>query len=1059
VEQTRVNKKYQNAKGTLIMHATKKTNFRTSGLAALVLVVIWPHAQASIMLNARNSDASAFADVLPDSDHPDTKIQTDFLPANLSNSATATFNGVTATANCTSMSSINLDSANNSLIVTGHGTSSASRNDQTKGFAQTVAQVIRLTFTVSDVPYTWSLTGQLSAGTNANDYQQVQLVNDFTGEVLFSEAAGQGFADHVNLSGSGALSPGRYRLQVDVVSQSFSFDGIPSNGSADFDFTVQGGTPTPTPTPIQWDNAAGGSFQTATNWDPQMVPGSNDTAVFGLATAYSVDVGTATTDRLEIRNGDVTFTNSNYSVGSITFDPAGILLDNSKLTLEGGTLNGAHALIGESAAAQMVVDSFGFLNLTGSLRVGGPGNGILDITGQGSVLSGEGRIGTGVGGGEVALFDFGSIWTGGNLSVGHSGNGTLTILDGAGVVSEMGFVGFEAGAAGTVTIQGTGGSNGSESSSWYLQANLAVGQEGAGTVNVLDGGLVHCASGCSLGVFNAGAVLVEGTGPTMPSLVDVDTSLFLGNGDLGVGTLEIKAGGEVRAATDIIAGVASTAIGVIIVSGKSTLGPSLLDSLGGIHVGGLGDGTLIIKEDAAAICEFAVVGSLDEIGLAVLGIDHAAGAPAIWTINDTLDVGFLDPNQEETGTGKLILHNGAKVSAGQKLTVFPNGSICGNGTYSAPIVENNGTVCPGNSAGTLVIDGDYTQTSVGTLLMEIAGPDPGQFDVLHVTGASVLDGTMEVQMLGNFLPAAGQTFDLLQLDGSVTGDFSEITFPDLKPDFEFSAEQVGGVFKITALNDGLAANALLNISTRAQVGTGDNVLIAGFIVQGNEPKTVLLRGIGPSLTAFGVSGALANPTLELRDSDGELIFSNDDWMDSPQKQQIIDSTIPPADDLESAILAILDPGAYTTILRGANDGTGVGLVEVYDLAQDASVNMLNISTRGDVQTGDDVMIAGFIATGTTQILTRAIGPSLTEAGLANVLADPTLEVFDANGATLLANDNWKDSQQSEIEATAIPPPSDLESAALMTLEAGAYTIIVRGANETSGIGLVEVYKL
>jgi hypothetical protein len=343
--------------------------------------------------------------------------------------------------------------------------------------------------------------------------------------------------------------------------------------------------------------------------------------------------------------------------------------------------------------------------------------------------------------------------------------------------------------------------------------------------------------------------------------------------------------------------------------------------------------------------------------------------------------------------------------------------------------------------------------------MEIAGPNLGQFDVLHVTGTSVLDGTMEVQMLGNFLPAAGQTFDLLQLDGSVSGDFSEITFPDLKADFEFSAEQTGGVFKITALNDGLAANALLNISTRAQVGTGDDVLIAGFIVQGNEPKTVLLRGIGPSLTAFGVLGALANPTLELRDSDGSLIFANDDWMNSPQKQQIIDTTIPPSDDLESAILATLDPGAYTTILRGANDGTGVGLVEVYDLAQDASVNMLNISTRGDVQSGDDVMIAGFIATGTTQILTRAIGPSLTEAGLADVLADPTLEVFDANGASLLANDNWKDSQQSEIEATAIPPPNDLESAALMTLEAGAYTIIVRGANETSGIGLVEVYKL
>ena len=366
---------------------------------------------------------------------------------------------------------------------------------------------------------------------------------------------------------------------------------------------------------------------------------------------------------------------------------------------------------------------------------------------------------------------------------------------------------------------------------------------------------------------------------------------------------------------------------------------------------------------------------------------------------------------------------------------------------------------PGELYRNLILDGHYIQTPTGKLVMEIAGPDSGQFDVLHITRDATLAGTMEVRMPGNFLPLAGQTYDLLQLDGSVSGDFSQITFPDLKPDFQFSAEQVGGVFKITALSDGLAANALLNISTRAQVGTGDNVLIGGFIVQGNEPKTVLLRGIGPSLATFGVLGALANPTLELRDSDESLIFSNDDWMDSPQKQQIIDSTIPPPNDLEAAIVATLDPGAYTAILKGVNDETGVGLVEVYDLAQDTSVNMVNISTRGNVQTGDDVMIGGFIATGTTNILTRALGPSLADQGVTGVLEDPTLEVFDANGTSLTANDNWKDSQQTEIEGTTIPPPNDLEAAALVTLAPGGYTIIVRGLNQTSGIALVEVYEL
>ena len=196
------------------------------------------------------------------------------------------------------------------------------------------------------------------------------------------------------------------------------------------------------------------------------------------------------TERVEIRNGDVTFTNADYTVAATAFDPAGILLDNSKLTLSGGTLNGVHASIGESAAARIDVDCIGFLNLTGSLRVGGPGNGILDITGESSVVTGEGRIGTGVGGGEVALFGFGSFWGSGNLSVGYSDNGTLTILDGAGVVSEMGFVGFEAGSAGSVSIEGFGNDLG-EGSIWTLTDDLTIGSAGTGAVELLDFGVLN----------------------------------------------------------------------------------------------------------------------------------------------------------------------------------------------------------------------------------------------------------------------------------------------------------------------------------------------------------------------------------------------------------------------------------------------------------------------------------------------------------------------------------------------------------------------------------------
>jgi hypothetical protein len=254
------------------------------------------------------------------------------------------------------------------------------------------------------------------------------------------------------------------------------------------------------------------------------------------------------------------------------------------------------------------------------------------------------------------------------------------------------------------------------------------------------------------------------------------------------------------------------------------------------------------------------------------------------------------------------------------------------------------------------------------------------------------------------------------------------------------------------------STTLGNISTRLAVETGDNVLIGGFIITGTAPKNVLVRAIGPSLPLVG---ALADPILELRDQAGALITSNDNWMDSPNKQEIIDTTIPPGDDRESAILSQLDPGAYTAIVRGVNGSTGIGLVELYDIARTGDSELANISTRGLVQTGDNVLIGGFILLGasTEQVLVRAIGPSLSSAGIANPLLDPTLELHDGNGALLTSNDDWKDTQQSEIEATGIPPTDDRESALIATLAPGNYTAIVRGVGDMTGVGLVEAYHL
>ena len=269
-----------------------------------------------------------------------------------------------------------------------------------------------------------------------------------------------------------------------------------------------------------------------------------------------------------------------------------------------------------------------------------------------------------------------------------------------------------------------------------------------------------------------------------------------------------------------------------------------------------------------------------------------------------------------------------------------------------------------------------------------------------------------------------------------------------------------------------AKNSLLNISTRLQVGTGDNVLIGGFILTGTGNKTVILRAIGPSLTGI-VPGAMANPTLELRNAAGTLIGQNDNWkttqmggvITSDQVAAIQASGVQPTNDAESALIATLPVGNYTAVLRGANNSTGIAVVEGYDLDQPTG-KIGNISTRGFVQAGDGAMIGGFIiGNQTTKVVVRAIGPSLAAFSVPTPLANPTLELRDMNGALVDSNNNWKvrdndgSSQQATIEATGLAPTNDLESAIVATVPPGNYTGIVRGVNNGTGNAVVEAYNL
>jgi len=250
-----------------------------------------------------------------------------------------------------------------------------------------------------------------------------------------------------------------------------------------------------------------------------------------------------------------------------------------------------------------------------------------------------------------------------------------------------------------------------------------------------------------------------------------------------------------------------------------------------------------------------------------------------------------------------------------------------------------------------------------------------------------------------------------------------------------------------------------------RVQTGNNVGIGGFIISGTASKNVAVRGIGPSLAAFGISDSLADPTLELRDSNGGLIKGNDDWQDNAaDAAQLTSLGLAPQNPKESGIIATLQSGSsYTAILAGKNQTTGVGLVEIFDVGQASDSQLANISTRSFVLAGNDVTIAGFILGGNnnTGIVVRGHGPSLAQFGLNPVLADPTIELHDGNGAILVSNDNWGDDPASaaQLIALGLAPQNPKEAALATSLPPGPFTAILAGKNGGTGIGLVEIYNV
>ena len=500
--------------------------------------------------------------------------------------------------------------------------------------------------------------------------------------------------------------------------------------------------------------------------------------------------------------------------------------------------------------------------------------------------------------------------------------------------------------------------------------------------------------------------------------------------------------------------------------------------------------------------------------------------PAWLTFNDntdgtaTLD-GIPDPGGPPSYSLTVTVTNGIVPDATQTFTLFvdnpPPAIISADnttfviGTFtsftvrtSPPVpsatVSFTGTLPSGinftpNGDGTATIDGTALAGSAGSFPINITAsngtlPDATQLFTITVQDAPpVLEApaitsadstTFTMGTAGTFtITATGSPTPTLELagaqpawlsfvdntDGTATISGTPDSGSDLSYDFIITARN--GVSPVATQDFTLrvtptpATASLVNVSTRLLVQTGSKVGIGGFIITGPDPKKVLIRGIGPTLTNFGIANALQDPVLELHDGTGAVLTSNDDWK-VPQQAAIEATALAPPDDRESAILLSLQPGNYTVIQSGKNGTIGVGLIEVYDVDVLSASQLSNISTRGLVQSGNNVMIGGFVvsgASGSINLVVRVLGPTLTSFGVANALADPSLQLYDGNGTVIAFNDNWKDSQQTQIQNSGRKPPNDLESAIAITASPGHYTAIVRGHNNTTGVGLVEVYQV
>ena len=677
--------------------------------------------------------------------------------------------------------------------------------------------------------------------------------------------------------------------------------------------------PEPNSTVLSWNPPASppsGSFALADNWqpsnsDPPRVPQKtttlNDTALFDLAAAYTVDLGAQHAERLVVKNGDVTFRSGDIKVDALSFDNPSAILDNARLTIDSGAVvTNNHALIGQSAAARLDVHLGGTWTGFGSLVVGGNGNGILTVEGLGSVKSGEARIGTSAAGGQATVGKDG-FWDTSDIAIGAGGPGQLTLTNGGRVESIRAEIGAKAGIGNVVLVNGSADGT----PSFWETIRLKVGHEGTGRLEVNDGGLVEAFDELTIadkpGV--SGSVTVGGVdADSNPSQVTVGT---LRMGEAGVSELLIQNGAQL------------TAQHVFLGDGTGRTD---------VTVTGVDSSFEVAEEFAVGNYSFAIVsvvgGAAIHSGVAAIVGGAARPGPSevkiigtsYWDIDASLQVG---EDNEPSGSSAALTLVGGSVEA-DSILVKTNGRIQGFGLLVASEIVNGGTISPGLSPGTLAIHGSFRQTSSGRLLLEIGGTNSADYDHLIVTNAVALDGELAFRFINGFAPKAGQQFSFLDANGSVSNSFANIGIQNLAPGFQFNIATNGSSLKMIAVNDGQFSPAL----------------------PGQIAITVTnIGGISCAIATMTVSNTCARIALE-----GALTRTNQTFYQAFEGTAFVGSDCTPSMKTvtNTMILGALSPGDYSF-----NIVSGGTIIQTVPFTVESQTNRLlgnpSLLSKGNLQ--------------------------------------------------------------------------------------------------------------